>query len=71
MRQRRTCESRLLEWQPILLVAKNVFNGAQAIGAEPLCAHARGFQPVRAMDAAEPHQAETRAIALLRMLPAK
>jgi len=67
MRQRGTGRGRLFEWEPILLVDQNVFDGAVAIGAQPLRAVTRGLKPIGPMDAAEPHQPEARAIALLRM----
>ena len=67
VRQRRTGRRGVLERQPVLLVDENVFDGAIAIGAQPLGAVTRGFESIGAMDAAEPHQPEARAVALLGM----
>ena len=67
MRQRRTCRGRILERQPVLLIDENVFDGAKAIGAQPLGARTGGFQTIRAVQPPEPHQPEARAVALLGM----
>ena len=69
VRQRGTGRRGILEREPVLLVHENVFDRAIAIGAEPLGAVTRGFEPVGAMDPAEPHQPETRAVALLGVRP--
>jgi hypothetical protein len=67
--ERRTGRRRLLEREPVLLVTENVFDGAIAIGLKALGTMTGGFQPIGAVDAPEPPQAETRAGALLRMRP--
>ena len=46
---------------------ENVLDGAIAIGAEPLGAATRRVEPIRAVDAAQAHEPETGAIALLGM----
>lgn len=67
MGQGGACRGRLVERQPILLVSQNVFDGAIAIGAQPLGALTGGFEPVGAVHASESHEAKTGAVALLRM----
>ena len=57
----------LVEREPILLGGEHVLDGAIAIGLELLGAATRRLEPVRAMRAPEPHQAETGPIALLRL----
>ena len=70
MRQHRSRRHGLIEREPVLLVDQNVFDRAIAVGAQPLRAKTGRFEAVGAVDPAEPHQAETRAIALFRMRPA-
>lgn len=67
VRQRRTCRGRILERQPVLLIDENLFDGAKAIGAQPLGARAGRFQPIRAVQPPESHQAEAGAVALFGM----
>src|SRR4051794_9017262 len=69
VRQRGAGRRGLLEREPILLMLENVFDGAVAIGAEPLRAATRGFESVRAVDSAQAHQPQAGAIALLGMSP--
>ena len=64
-----SCRGRVIERQPILLVGQNVFDGAIAIGAQPLGAETRRFEARGAVHASESHQAETGAVALLRLRP--
>jgi hypothetical protein len=58
---------RVVERQPILLVGQNVFDRAIAIGTQPLGAKTRRFEARSAVHASEAHEAETGAVALLRM----
>ena len=67
MRQRGAGRRGLVEREPILLVDENVLDRAIAVGAEPLGARTGGVEPVHPVDPAEPHEAETGAIPLLRM----
>ena len=57
----------LVEREPILLGGEHVLDRAVAIGLELLGAATGRLEPVRAMRAPEAHEAETGAIALLRM----
>lgn len=70
MRQRGTGRGRILKGEPVLLVDENVFDGAIAIGAQPLGAGARRVEAIGAVEPAQAHQSEARAVALLRMRPA-
>ena len=70
MRECGSGRGRLVEREPVLLVDQNVFDGAIAVGAQPLRPQTGGFKTIGAVDAAQPHQAETRAIALFRVRPA-
>ena len=67
MRQRRAGRRRVVERQPVLVVEENLFDGAKAIGAEALRAVTRRFEAIGAMDPAEPHETEARAVALFGM----
>jgi hypothetical protein len=58
---------RLVEREPILLVFENVLDGPEAIRAQLLGALAGRFQAIGTMLAAEAHEAQTRAVALLGM----
>ena len=68
MRECRTGR-RLVEREPVLLVFENLLDGAKAIRAEPLGAGAGGFEPIGPVLAAEPHQPQTRAVALFGVRP--
>jgi hypothetical protein len=67
VRERRSRRPGLVEREPILLVRENVLDGAKAIGAELLGARTGRVQSVHPMDAAQAHEPQARAIALLRM----
>ena len=69
MRQRRTGRAGILEREPILLVDENVFDRAIAMGAQPLGTVAGGFESIRAMDPAQAHEPQARAVALLGVRP--
>jgi len=69
MRQRRTGRAGILEWEAVLLVDENLFDRAIAIGAQPLGTVARGFEAIGAMDPAQAHQPQARAVALLGVRP--
>ena len=49
------------------MVFENVFDGAIAIGAEPLRAGTRGVESIHSMDPTQSHQPQAGAIALLGM----
>ena len=61
---------RRVEREPVLLMTKDVFDGAIAVRPELLRALTGGLEPVRSMEPPQAHQTETRAIALLGMQPA-
>ena len=44
---------RLVEREPVLLVDQNVFDGAIAVGAQPLRPQTGGFEAIRAVDPAQ------------------
>ena len=67
MREHRSRRRGLVEREPILLVLENVLDRAIAVGAQAFGARTGGIEPIRAIEATQPHEAEARAIALLRM----
>ena len=70
MREGGSCRRGLVEREPILLVDENVLDRAIAIGAQPFGAATRRVQPVQPVDAAQSHEPQAGAIALLGMRPA-
>ena len=71
MRQRGTGRGGILEWEPILLVDENVFDGAIAIRAEPLGTVTGGVESIGAIEPAQSHEPQARAVPLLGMRPVR
>ena len=71
MCQRGSGRSGLVERKPVLLVDENLLDGAIAIGAQPLRAVTRRLEAIGAMEPAQSHQPQARAVALLGVRPCR